>query len=103
MENIQINADGIWSRIKKLAKDHKVTLEQAYLSIGVNPQVMKNKKARKAFPSVQELASLALYFESSMDYIVLGESDNPLLKPLEERYDKLAKIKQMVSQSLQTL
>ena len=80
----ELNVTAFWARLKELCKTHKITLEKLCAEIGTPKQNMINKKFRKTFPTLDELVKISSFFDTSIDYLVLGKSDNPLQKRIDE-------------------
>lgn len=92
-----LDVDEFWNRLKDLSKTRKVTLEQLCIDIGTLPQNMKNKKFRKTFPTLEELVKISSYFGTSIDFLLLGKTDNPLQRRVDELEAQLNKIKQLTT------
>lgn len=97
MNKIKLDVDDFFNRLKKLTKEHKITLAQLCVEIGTLPQNMKNKKFRKTFPTLEELVKISSYFGTSIDFLLLGKTDNPLQRRVDELETLLKQIKDLAS------
>lgn len=61
-------------RIKALAKEHKISIKQLLLDVGLGFNTMSNMKT--SMPKADNLAKIADYLDCSVDYL-LGRTDNP--------------------------
>lgn len=97
MKEPKMNVNDFWARLKNLTKEHKVTLDKLCIDIGTLPQNMKNKKFRKTFPTLDELVKISSYLGTTIDFLLLGKTDNPLQRRVDELETKLNTIKELAS------
>lgn len=93
----EININDLWERLKKLCKENKVTLAQLCVDIGTLPQNMNNKKYRKTVPTIEELVKISAYFNTTLDYLILGKNENPLQSRVDELTAQLKLINDITS------
>lgn len=97
MNETKLDVDAFWTRLKELAKEKGLTIEQVSLEIGTLPQNMVNKKYRKTFPTLEELVRISSTLDTSVDYLLLGKFDNPAKRQVDELKEHLRQANDIAS------
>ena len=75
MLNRQPNLADFGARLKRLRRNKDITQGDLAAFLGVVPSAVgKYERLPNSFPSVEVLVKLADYFETSTDYLLLGEN-----------------------------
>ena len=76
---------GIYERIETLSKERKVSQKELAEAIGLSSgQIFTNWKARNSMLGADVAVKIAHYFGVTVEYLVTGETSNPLQQSSEE-------------------
>lgn len=93
MENITFNENEYWQRLKNIANEKKINLKVCCEELGFVYQSILNRHQRKVFPTVEQIISIAKFYNTSVEYLVLGTQDNAQrIAELEEQLQKISNI-----------
>ena len=95
--NELLNANEFWARLKELSHERKVMQKTFCEELGFDLQQFRNKKFLGTFPTLEQLVKLSMYFNVPLEYLLLGRTDNPYQKRIDELEDKLRQITNITS------
>ena len=76
---------GIFERIEELSKERKISQKELAEYLGFSSaQVFTNWKYRGSMPDADVAVKIARLFGVTVEYLVTGETDNPLQRSSEE-------------------
>ena len=90
MNNIELNTDDFWHRVRVLANKRNILQKDWCADLGYDPQFISNKISRKMFPVLEDIVKIAAYFDVSVDFLLFGKE--------EDKYEKLSDLEERISQ-----
>lgn len=71
-----MNAKEFWARLDTLLKAKKITYISLASDCGIPSATLYNNRSRNRFPRIAEIVTIALYLETSLDWLLLGFDRN---------------------------
>lgn len=84
-------------RVENLLKERNVKPAVFYDNIGIVPQLFYDWKKRAQAPNARTALKVAQYFGVTVEYLLTGETTNPLQKKVEELQKKLREVAEFAS------
>jgi len=84
-------------RVENLLKERNVKPAVFYDNIGIVPQLFYDWKKRSQAPNARTALKVAQYFGVTVEYLLTGETTNPLQKKVEELQKKLREVAEFAS------
>lgn len=94
MENTEQN---FGERVEKLLKEKNVKPADFYSAIGIVPQAYYDWKNKGQIPNAKSALKVARYFGVTIEYLLTGETTNPLQAKVDELHERLQKINAFVA------
>lgn len=91
------NIEEFWQRIKRLCKEKKTTQLQLALDIGLTARSIQNQSMNNSVPQIDQAVKMAEQFGVSLDYLIMGDENNPLKKKVEQYEAVLKQIHETAS------
>lgn len=95
METKELN---FGERVELLLKEKDVKPSDFYKGIGIVPQAFYDWKKKRQVPNAKSALKVAKYFGVSVEYLLTGETTNPLQAKVEELQERLRKISAYVTE-----
>ena len=92
---IIINESDYWKRLKEKTNEKNITLKVCCENLGFRYQSVLNMHQRKSFPPVDKILKIALFYDTTVEYLAAGITDNiseKRIKELEEQLNKISSI-----------
>lgn len=98
---------GIYERIDSLSKERKISQKELAEAIGLSSgQIFTNWKSRDSMLGADVAVKIAQFFGVTVEYLVTGETSNPLQKTSEDlsvKYHELLRRHENLKKSIQEL
>lgn len=85
-------------RVEQLLKKNNVKPFDFYRGIGIVPQAFYDWKKKGQIPNARSALKIARYFGVTVEYLVTGETTNPLQAKVDELHERLQKIQAYVNE-----
>jgi transcriptional regulator with XRE-family HTH domain len=95
MEKLIIDEKAYWQRLKEITIKKNITLKTCCEELGFRYQSILNMHQRGTFPPVNKILQIAFYYETTVEYLAAGITDNISeirIKELEEQLSKISSI-----------
>ena len=93
MDKLEFKESEYWQRLKDITNEKKINLKTCCEELGYVYQSILNRHQRGVYPTVEQLMSIAKFYNTSVEYLVLGTQDNiQRLAELEEQLKKISNI-----------
>ena len=79
-------------RVEQLLKERQIKPFDFYNGIGIVPQLFYDWKKKDQAPNARTALKVAQYFGVTVEYLLTGETANPLQKKVEDLQERLRKI-----------
>lgn len=89
-------------RVEELLRQRQIKPSDFYAGINLSPQMFYDWKNKRAIPNVKTAYKVAQFFGVTVEYLLTGETDNPLQPKVNELSDKLIKIREWINSNTQT-
>ena len=73
-----------WEMVKELCKERRITQDNLCLELQFNLGSYKNRIVRHIAPDVFDAVKIASFFGVTVEYLVTGETTNPLQRTSED-------------------
>ena len=97
MENFEINIPSFWERFAVLLKEKNMMQKTLCEELEIDAQQFSNKRYVGRLPTTEQLLRIARYFETTVEYLVLGNIGNPLQKKIDDLEKRLKQISEISS------
>lgn len=84
-------------RVEKLMKEREVKPTEFYNAIGIVPQLFYDWKKKSTAPTTKTALRVASFFNVTVEYLLTGNTDNPLQKRVDELEGKLKQIQAILN------
>ena len=86
------------TRVEQLLKEKGVKPFDFYRTVEITPQAFYDWKKKGQLPNVKTGLKVARFFGVTMEYLVTGNTDNPLQEKVEELEERLHNILSYVTE-----
>lgn len=92
MDNIIIDESEYWQRLKELSSKKNITLKACCTELGFQYQSILNMHQRGTFPPVDKILKIAVFYDTTVEYLAAGITDSISELRIKELEDQLSKI-----------
>jgi len=101
MDNINLNVQDFWERLKQISTSRSVTQIEYCEKLGIDVRQLRNKKNLGTYPNIEQLVKLSNFFGVSLNYMLTGstadESELALMAELEKYKAKIEQLKEIIN------
>ena len=95
MDKLNIDEKAYWQRLKDITVNKNITLRTCCEELGFRYQSILNMHQRGSFPPVDKILEIAVFYDTTVEYLVAGITDNiseKRIRELEEQLNKISSI-----------
>ena len=83
-------------RVEELLVTRQIKPADFYAGVDINPQLFYDWKKKSQAPNARTAYKVAQFFGVTVEYLLTGNTNNPLQKKVEELQKQLNKIREFV-------
>ena len=84
-------------RVEELMVSRQIKPVDFYAGVDINPQLFYDWKKKSQAPNARTAYKVAQFFGVTVEYLLTGETNNPLQAKVEELQNKLNTIREFVN------
>lgn len=97
MEKSEKNIDSFYERIKLKTKEKNISQIELCEKCNINLQSHRGRISRKILPDVFDVVAIAQILNTSVEYLVTGNEENPLQNEVMTLKEKIERARQILA------